>query len=239
MTVEASIVIPTYNESLRLPSVLASMFDVLSQIKDNFEIIISDDDSPDDTINKLKNFVISIDCPINVNMIYINNGGRYGKGHAIHKGFECSLGKYVIIYDADGAIPSRYIPEALAYIQNNEIDALLGMRIVDQYDSKVRRIISLSSLLLAHMIVFKSPVNDSQCGFKILKSSLLRYFNNDFIIKSGMFDVELIHLLQRNKIKYSYYPVHWINDKDTRVGLRLGLIYNFLDLLKIRFHYGS
>jgi len=86
-----SIVIPTYNEENNIGHVLAD-------IRENFqgqdyEIIVVDDGSVDNTFEKLK---------AEKNIILIRNNKNRGYGKSIKIGVERSSGEIIIMMDADG-----------------------------------------------------------------------------------------------------------------------------------------
>ncbi len=84
-----SIIIPTLNEKKFLPLVLEH----LNKFDEDFEIIVSDGGSSDDTVNIAKSFGVKI-CK-----------GETGKGMQLNKGAECSTGKILIFLHADTFLP--------------------------------------------------------------------------------------------------------------------------------------
>jgi dolichyl-phosphate beta-glucosyltransferase len=228
-----SVVIPTYYEANRLPPTLVKLSNSLSDSEYFFNVIIVDDNSQDGTINIAKLAVSDIKCE-NVKFHFITNSKRQGKGQSIKIGFDFLNADYYIMYDADSSTPAKYILIGLGVFSDQGIDAVLGSRVVNTNSSLSRRILSLISLTLSHLIVFKSPVNDSQCGFKILSHKCYKKISDKLTIKSGMIDVEIIHLIHLSNLNIFYQSVDWLNDEDTRINMKLSLFNYLFDLFKIR-----
>ncbi len=86
-----SVIIPTLNEEKYLPSVLEQLIN----IDEDFEIIVADGGSSDDTLNTAENFNVKI-CK-----------GEKGKGLQLNNGAKCSSGKVLIFLHADTFLPEN------------------------------------------------------------------------------------------------------------------------------------
>jgi glycosyltransferase involved in cell wall biosynthesis len=96
-----SIIIPTYNRASHLKETLAS---ALSQTKDNYEIIVVDDGSTDNT----EEIISSIKDP-KLNYFKKENGER---GAARNYGVMKAKGNYVTFLDSDDQLKPYFIEEA-------------------------------------------------------------------------------------------------------------------------------
>ncbi|MEP1489697.1 MAG: glycosyltransferase [Algibacter sp.] len=85
-----SIIIPLYNKEDYIVETLKS---VLNQSFTNFEIIIIDDGSTDNSLKKIK--------PLIDNRFKIINQENFGPSHARNKGIKEALGNYIALLDAD------------------------------------------------------------------------------------------------------------------------------------------
>ena len=104
-----SIIIPTYNEANRLPKTLSQIIKSFEKSSYFFEIIIVDDDSPDNTIKVSKNFLKKNHRNTDgMSIIYHNVGKKKGKGNAVKEGFKLAKGEIILFYDANGSIPAEY-----------------------------------------------------------------------------------------------------------------------------------
>ena len=96
--VDVSVIIPTYNRGSFLIEAIES---VLAQTCQNVEVIVVDDGSSDDTLERLKPYQSRI------SIITTNHGGA---PHARNAGMKVAKGKYVSFLDSD----DRYLPHKLA-----------------------------------------------------------------------------------------------------------------------------
>jgi len=115
-----------------------------------------------------------------------------------------------------------------------ERDVVVGVRTYQDDESHSRRIIGLCAQLLAHIIVFRKPVIDSQCGFKLFSQKAARKIFPYCRVNGGMLDVELFYLIQMFNIPCYYQPVHWNNKPDSKVSILRSLFVDTYDMVKIR-----
>ena len=106
--VKFSIVIPTYNRAVLIPHTLESVF---RQVYRNFEIIVVDNCSTDNTEEVLKPLIES-------NRIrYIRNDRNYERAYSRNVGFRNATGDYVTLLDSDDIMYPNCLADAADYIQ--------------------------------------------------------------------------------------------------------------------------
>ena len=110
-----SIIIPTHNRFDMLIKLLNSIF---SQTYTNYEIIIIDDVSTDDTNSFFSN--------LNEEKIkYIRNNKNLGMGLNRQKGYKIAIGDYVIFCDDDDYyIDNEYFKDAVRIFENKKISLI-------------------------------------------------------------------------------------------------------------------
>ncbi|MGA6826493.1 glycosyltransferase family 2 protein [Nitrospira sp. NS4] len=96
--VDVSVIIPTYNRGSFIVEAVES---VLAQTYQSFEVIVVDDGSTDDTLERLGPY------QSNIAILKTNHGGA---PHARNAGMKVARGKYVAFLDSD----DRYLPHKLA-----------------------------------------------------------------------------------------------------------------------------
>ena len=112
---KVSVVMPTYNAGKFLREAIDS---ILSQTFQDFEILVIDDNSQDDTLEILKLY--------DDNRIKIIPGDCSGLASALNKGILLAKGDYIARMDADDiALPQRFEKEVL-YLDNHPEICLVG-----------------------------------------------------------------------------------------------------------------
>ena len=105
-----SIVVPCYNEQEALPVFYKTIIPILSKFEENYELIIVDDGSKDNTAMIAKNLAKE-----NKNVKYVNLSRNFGKEVAMMAGLDYAKGDSVIFMDADLQDPPELIPELIKY----------------------------------------------------------------------------------------------------------------------------
>lgn len=112
-----SIILPTYNERENVHRIYKAIKEVIIPLKLKYEIIYVDDNSPDGTINLVKQLRES-----DPSVKYILMSCRFGDQKCLMAGLDYANGDAVITMDADLQHPPRYIPQmVLAWEKGAEI----------------------------------------------------------------------------------------------------------------------
>lgn len=118
-----SIIIPVFNEEKTIFQVLKRVSQVVIEgVKK--QIIVINDGSTDNTINKIKDF--SIKHP---SIEIINLSKNQGKGAAVIAGIKNATGDYIIIQDADLEYNPEDIKKLTRLVQNREARVVYGTRL--------------------------------------------------------------------------------------------------------------
>src|SRR5262245_54178707 len=99
--VDLSIIVPAYNEELRLPPTLAKLHAFLSDQPLRYEIVVIDDGSRDDTIGVVEALMATIP-----NLRLVRQIPNRGKGAAVRRGMLEARGQIRVMSDADGSMPA-------------------------------------------------------------------------------------------------------------------------------------
>jgi len=158
-----SIIIPFYNESESLPTLIIQIIEVIRKFKEKVEIILVDDGSTDAWRQNLKFKIL--------NLKLIQHRKRLGKGKALLSGFNASKGDIIVFMDADLQDDPKDLPNFIKEI-NNGYDLINGWR-KNRVDPLSK---TLPSFIFNNFILktfFKSKFHDLNCGYKAMKRQVL------------------------------------------------------------------
>ena len=225
-----SIVIPAYNEE----KVIKKNIDLISRYftgKFSFEIIVVNDGSNDDT-----NFILN-QLKINYLRIYSNLKNR-GKGASIKKGIKKSLGKIVLVVDADLSAPINQF-EKLYNELNNGYEFVIGSRSTNDAEvivtQPLKRVITGKVYNLLVKFVLGLNFKDTQCGFKLFDGKQIRNIINICKINNFSIDVEILFLAKCFNLKVLEKGIVWKNNTFSKVSLIKDPLIMLIDLFRIRF----
>ena len=109
--VDLSLVIPAYNEELRLLPTLERLHAHLSARPMSYEILVVDDGSRDKTCEVVEAAAARIP-----NLVLVRQRPNRGKGAAVRRGMLAARGRIRVMWDADCSMPPEELPRLLAPI---------------------------------------------------------------------------------------------------------------------------
>lgn len=210
-----SIVVPAFNEEIRLRRSLPELCDLARGFFPKFEIIIVDDGSFDRTADLVLSYGRQQPC-----IRLIRYEKNRGKGYAVRTGMLASKGDLVLFSDADLSTPFTEI-EKLLFALECGADVAIGSRAVKESVLVKRQ--PLYRMLMGKTFnkfvqLFATPgVFDTQCGFKLFTKTAAFNIFNDCQIDGFGFDVEVLFLARKRGFLIHEVGVDWINDSDSRV----------------------
>lgn len=231
-----SIIMPAYNEAERIVSSLEETMKTFDDFESNYEIIVVDDGSGDDTYKKAKEFAVKCNSE---RIIVKRNYANYGKGRALKKGFRYAKGEYIIFLDADMDLHPGQIDTFFDIMQLTDADIVIGSKRHPNSQLNYpwhRRIMSIVYFFLVK-IMFGLPINDTQTGLKLFKQKALKEVFREFISREFTFDLELLVNAHRLGYKIAEAPVYLNSQRQfSRIGL--SIIYKMcFDTLAIYYRY--
>ncbi len=240
MKKDLSIVIPAFNELDNFNQ--KKLHQVVTYLKQNnlgWPVIIVDDGSTDDSSSKIKSFVKK-----QPNWHFIQNQHQ-GKASTIQTGVMAVKTKYTLFTDFDQATPISEVEKLLPFLKKG-YQIVIGSREVKgslrQKEPMHRHLMGKVFNLVVQLFTLRG-IHDTQCGFKIFETKIAQDLFKSLKVYqarsekhafTGAFDVELLFLANKKKIKTAEVPVHWSHEKTTRVHPVRDSARMFFDVLKIR-----
>ncbi len=216
-----SVVIPAFNEALRLPAYLDEVVGFLEGRGEPYEVIVVDDGSSDGT-----GVLVQALARRQPAVRLLPLGRNRGKGAAVRAGMLAAAGARRLFTDADGATPIaelKRLEPALA----TGADIVIGSRVLVDPAVAVRtrphRVAAgrVFNWLVARLGV--RGVADSQCGFKLFTARAAEVLFGALQTAGFAFDVELLLRAQGAGFRIVEVPVNWTDREGSKVGvLRTG-----------------
>jgi dolichol-phosphate mannosyltransferase len=200
-TYELSIIIPTYCESGSIGTLIESLESMSGSSA--WEIIISDDDSPDRTqavVTKLKKRY--------PNIVLINRKGRErGLGLSIGDGVRYAHGKYVLGMDADGNHDPVYIPKLLSTVQRVQ-SLVVGSRFVGSARQGGMRDYLPSFFFNSLARLLGMPIWDNTSGYYTFPRRDLKWLPTTWIFRGyGDYHIRLVHAYKTKSFPITEIPI--------------------------------
>jgi dolichol-phosphate mannosyltransferase len=199
-----SIIIPTYNEADNIYELIERVFGALSSSGISGEMIIVDDNSPDNTAEVAEKAISTY--PIKV----IKRKGKLGLSSAVLDGLGVAGGDTVAVMDADLSHPPEALPQMFELIEKGDAEIVVGSRLVSGGGVSnwpwYRRFVSWSARSLSWPL---TRVKDSTSGFIMFKKSIIAGINlNPIGFKIGL---EILARAKYNKV--AEFPIKFTDRK--------------------------
>jgi dolichyl-phosphate beta-glucosyltransferase len=226
-----SVVVPTFNEELRIASFITRMREALPGLVPSWEIVVADDGSHDRTRDIVT--AIAADEP-RVRLLALPHGG---KGQAVSRGLLASRGAWRFMADADLAMPPDNLRRFLDRIREHGGPALIigsreapgSERIAEPW---LRHAVGRGFNLLVRVVAVPG-ISDTQCGFKLLSAAAVETICPHLTIDGFAFDVEMLALARRAGLGIQEVGITWYGNQDSRVAIGRGAAA-FVDVIRIR-----
>lgn len=131
-----SVVIPLYNKEKSIASTLQSVYE---QTYTDYEVVIVNDGSTDNSANVVKDFIARIDDRCIANRWTLINKPNGGVCSARNRGIEEAKGEYVALLDGDDIWDKEYLAEQMKMIRDFPEAAMWGINFAETNDGKLVR----------------------------------------------------------------------------------------------------
>lgn len=232
-----SIVIPAFNEALRLPPTLEDLRRYQGQSPlDIKEVIVVDDGSKDETLKTV--LALMQGWPeLRVQSLTVNSG----KGAALRAGVLGANSEWVLLADADQSTPWDQLEVLWQAIQQNQLDGAIGSRALRESQIEVRQNLFRQTLGRSFNRILRGltglPFRDTQCGFKMFRRSQdLQQIFQELSTLRFAYDVEVLLRLLRKKARVQEVPVRWAHKDESRVHLVFDSSEMLWSVVKLRWN---
>jgi len=232
---DLSIVIPAYNEELRLPATLDRIAAYLKTSGREAEVLVVDDGSKDRTAAVAESFRDRIPS-----LRVVPNGVNRGKGYSVRHGVQEARSPFVLFTDADLSAPIEEAEKLIDALKSNNCDVAIGSRAVDRslitvHESLFREFAGIIFNKIVRTILWL-PFVDTQCGFKAFRRERCGIIFEQQTIERFGFDPELLYLARHHGLRAVEIPVRWGHSPATKVSMLRDSFQMFLDVFVIRWN---
>ncbi|MBO0690946.1 MAG: glycosyltransferase family 2 protein [Candidatus Dormibacteraeota bacterium] len=212
---DLSVVLPCFNERLRLPSTLDAVRGFLDRRGDEYEIVLVDDGSDDGTLDLLRAYERG--AP---NIRVVSLWPNQGKGRAVAEGMRVTRGARVLMADADLSTPMVEL-ERLEDALDTGADVAIGSRSApgsEMLDQAFYRVVMGRTFNLLVRRTMLPDFRDTQCGFKLFQGEAARELFRRLRTSGFAFDVEILWDAQGAGYTVTEVPVRWRASDSSRVA---------------------
>lgn len=227
-----SIVVPAYNESGRLPGSLRRMRQHFDALGEEYEVIVVDDGSADDTY--AASLALAADWP---QLTVIRFDRNRGKGAAVREGMLRARGEQRLFSDADLSTPLDELPRLREKLDGRTQVAIASRGLADSqievHQQMRRELMGRTYNRLLRLLVLRG-IHDSQCGFKVFTAeAAVACFEPLQTMRFG-FDAEVLVRAQAHGWRIAEVPVRWRHVEASRVNSVRDSSRMLWDLLRLR-----
>ena len=228
-----SIVIPIYNEEDILEESLNNIISICERTDLDYEIIISENGSTDNT----KNLAIKFEQSNSKIVLIKSDNPNYGE--ALKRGFLKCKNEIIISFDID-YYSENFLKECL--LLEEEYAGLIASKRLNNSEDGRRLIRKLATNFFVYLLkfLFKTKLSDTH-GMKAVKKSFVNDHINLVSSTQDLFDTELLLRIEKSGEKFKEVPAK-INEIRPSVSLiykRIPRTLKSLFKLKINFYRES
>lgn len=226
MVKNLSVFFPLYNEEGNVKNTVKKAIEVLEKLQVEYEIILVNDGSKDKTKEVIDRIV-----EVNPKIRAIHHTKNLGYGEALKSGFYNAKYDTICYTDGDGQFDFSEVDKFLEKIP--EYDLIIGYRIKRR--DPFFRILFKEGWKLSLFAFFRLTIKDVDCGFKMIRKSVLEKISRLKSSRGAMINAELAIKAKKmglriGQVGVNHYPR--LSGKPTGASLKV-IIKSYLDLINL------
>jgi glycosyltransferase involved in cell wall biosynthesis len=182
-----SVFFPAYNDAQSIGKLVADALEILPDLADDYEIIVVNDGSTDETGEVLRRLEAEHEA-----VRIVEHETNKGYGGALQSGFRAAQKDLIFYTDGDAQYDVRELVKLYALL-DEKTDVVNGYKL-ERGDKMNRKVVGGFYNRLAHLM-FSLPIRDIDCDFRLIR----RAFSDKITLfsTSGSICVELVYKLNR------------------------------------------
>lgn len=234
---QVSIIVPTYNESQNILSILKSIEENLPKNKP-VETIVVDDNSPDGTGNIVEEYIKTVKKAAGYTIGVIRRKAKKGLSSAILKGIESSKGHTIVVMDSDLSHPPNIISKMVDELHQSECDIVVASRYVEGgsvsgWSIKRKLMSKVATKIAQHGLGIEQK--DPLSGFFAFKRNILDGLKLDAIGYKMLLEI----LVKTKGIRVKEIPYTFTNRMQGKSKLGASTIFDYIRSVWKLYRYGA
>ena len=164
-----SIIIPCYNTGMYIEKCLNSLIEQVLPF--DYEIILIDDCSKDDTARIIENYISQHDY----NILFLKNEKNIGAGASRNKAVQIAKYDYISFIDSDDYISEEFYVEMLSEIHKNDADLVCCDMVVVDADTEEQTLCEAYNGTPGKFALLSTGLAASPCNKIFKKEYLIKY----------------------------------------------------------------
>jgi len=217
-TIRLSVIIPAYNEEVRLPGTLRRSIEYLKAQPYLSEIIVVNDGSTDGTERVVRKQSSSIP----LKLLHHPDRANHGKGAAVKLGMMEARGAYRLFMDADNSTTLEQVERFWPYFAQG-YQVVIGSRavvgtVISVHQARYKETAGrLGNWIIRNLIV--PGIKDTQAGFKMFAAREVEIIFPRQTLNRWGYDFELLAIAQSHGLRICEVPITWTNATGSKVTL--------------------
>jgi glycosyltransferase involved in cell wall biosynthesis len=227
MNPSISLVLPAYNEADNIEPMVAEAIPALESVTDDYEIIVVDDGSADDTAGVTRKVMES-----HPRVRLVQHPVNQGFGAAVFTGFTSAEKDWIFYTDADRQFVLSELENFVPLM--DQADLIAGYR-APRRDPFMRVFYGKGWSMLC-TLVFGYTVRDVDCGFKLLRREIIQELAPTIASRGATFSIEWLVRAKRAGYRFVELPVtHRPRVAGSQTGANIDVIVRaFRELAQVR-----
>lgn len=222
--VSVSVFFPCYNEQGNVGRTVENALRVLEKLDADFEIIVVDDGSSDET-GRIADAIAGRDKRVKV----VHHDRNRGYGAALQSGFKAAMKELVFYTDGDGQFDMNEMPPLLPLMEHWDIVSCYRL---NRRDPLIRKINGWAWTQLV-CLLFGLKIRDVDCAFKLYKREIFERI--ELSSTGALIDAEVLARAARKGYRITQKGVHhYPRTAGVQTGAKLRVVLRaFRELFKL------
>lgn len=190
---------PAYNDAPSLPALIDETFRVLRAHATDYEVVVIDDGSRDETAQVLE----SLRAQYHPSLRVVTHQVNRGYGAALRSGFAAATRDFIFYTDGDGQYDVSELPNLMALVQD-DVGLVNGYKL-ERNDPWHRVWIGKTYNRFARFL-FGVKLSDIDCDFRLIRRKVMD--DIELVSTSGTICVELVRKIEMSPYRVRETGVH-------------------------------